>query len=132
MFFQSTAIVILLLFYGCYFIKMILQKKKGIETDQIGKGKTGRIKAIELTMKVATILVPLTEVLSIYRNASLLSGGEKMDFTVFIREESEELFDMMLEQAQIYKDKRVQTATDEKYGEGFSAFLSDAIAKFYE
>ena len=63
---------------------------------------------------------------------SLLSGGEKMDFTVFIREESEELFDMMLEQAQIYKDKRVQTATDEKYGEGFSAFLSDAIAKFYE
>ena len=83
-------------------------------------------------MKVATILVPLTEVLSIYRNTSLLSGGEKMDFTVFIREESEELFDMMLEQAQIYKDKRVQTATDEKYGEGFSAFLSDAIAKFYE
>ena len=82
-------------------------------------------------MKVATILVPLTEVLSIYRNASLLSG-EKMDFTVFIREESEELFDMMLGQAQIYKDKRVQTATDEKYGEGFSAFLSDAIAKFYE
>ena len=55
-----------------------------------------------------------------------------MDFTVFIREESEELFDMMLEQAQIYKDKRVQTATDEKYGEGFCAFLSDAIAKFYE
>lgn len=82
-------------------------------------------------MKVATILVPLTEVLSIYRNASLLSG-EKMDFTVFIREESEELFDMMLGQAQIYKDKRVQTATDEKYGEGFSGFLSDAIAKFYE
>ena len=79
-------------------------------------------------MKVATILVPLTEVLSIYRNASLLSG-EKMDFTVFIREE---LFDMMLGQAQIYKDKRVQTAPDEKYGEGFSGFLSDAIAKFYE
>ena len=55
-----------------------------------------------------------------------------MDFTVFIREESEELLDMMLGQAQIYKDKRVQTATDEKYGEGFSGFLSDAIAKFYE
>ena len=52
-----------------------------------------------------------------------------MDFTVFIREE---LFDMMLGQAQIYKDKLVQTATDEKYGEGFSGFLSDAIAKFYE
>lgn len=82
-------------------------QKEGIETDQIGKGKTGRVKAIELTMKVATILVPLTEVLSIYRNASLLSGEEKMDFTVFTREESEELFDMMLGQVQIYKDKRV-------------------------
>ena len=82
MFFQSTAIVILLLFYGCYFIKMILQKKKGIETDQIGKGKTGRTKAIELTMKVATILVLLTEVLSIYRNASLLSGGVRYAGTI--------------------------------------------------
>lgn len=40
--------------------------------------------------------------------------------------------EMMLGQAQVYRDKRVQTATDEKYGEGFSAFLSDTIAKFYE
>ena len=39
------------------FWKMFLQKKKGIQTDQIGKGKTGRSKAIELIMKVATINV---------------------------------------------------------------------------
>ena len=57
MFFQAGAIIILLLFYGCYFGKMFLQKKKGIQTDQIGKGKTGRSKAIELIMKVATINV---------------------------------------------------------------------------
>lgn len=75
MVFQIAAIIILLLFYGCYFGKMFLQKKKGIQTDQIGKGKVGRVKAIELTMKVATILVPLTEVLSIYINYSMLSGG---------------------------------------------------------
>ena len=56
MVFQIAAIIILLLFYGCYFGKMFLQKKKGIQTDQIGKGKIGRVKAIELTMKVATIL----------------------------------------------------------------------------
>lgn len=53
---------------------MFLQKKKGIQTDQIGKGKTGRSKAIELIMKVATIFVPLTEMLSIYTNYSILSG----------------------------------------------------------
>ena len=74
MFFQAGAIIILLLFYGCYFGKMFLQKKKGIQTDQIGKGKTGRSKAIELIMKVATIFVPLTEMLSIYTNYSILSG----------------------------------------------------------
>ena len=51
-----------------------MQKKKGIQTDQIGKGKKGRVKVIELTMKVATILVPLTEVLSIYTNYSMSSG----------------------------------------------------------
>lgn len=53
---------------------MFLQKKKGIQTDQIGKGKTGRSKVIELIMKVATIFVPLTEMLSIYTNYSILSG----------------------------------------------------------
>lgn len=74
MFFQAGTVIILLLFYGCYFGKMFLQKKKGIQTDQIGKGKTGRVKAIELTMKVATILVPLTEVLSIYIYYSLSPG----------------------------------------------------------
>ena len=74
MIFRLFSIIILLLFYGCYFGKMFLQKKKGIQTDQIGKGKTGRAKVIEVTMKVATILVPLTEVLSIYINCSMLSG----------------------------------------------------------
>ena len=48
MFFQAGAIIILLLFYGCYFGKMFLQKKKGIQTDQIGKGKTGRVKRLRL------------------------------------------------------------------------------------
>ena len=40
--------------------------------------------------------------------------------------------EMMLGQAEVYMDKRVQAATDEKYGEGFSVFLSDVITKFYE
>lgn len=71
MMFQVTAIIILLVFYGCYFGKMFLQKKKGIRTDQMGKGKSGRAKHIELTMKTATILVFLIELVSICRNTSL-------------------------------------------------------------
>lgn len=66
--FQITAVIILLAFYGCYYAKMLIQKKKGIQTDQIGKGKTGVVKCIELTMKVSTILVPIAEVVSIYLN----------------------------------------------------------------
>lgn len=70
--FQISAVIILLVFYGCYFGKMFMQKKKGIQTDQIGKGKTGFVKRIELTMKVATLLVPVMEVISISLNISNL------------------------------------------------------------
>lgn len=34
--FQVAAVIILLVFYGCYFGKMLMQKQKGIQTDQIG------------------------------------------------------------------------------------------------
>lgn len=50
MLFQVTAIILLLVFYGCYFGKMFLQKRQGIQTDQIGKGKTGTAKVIETLM----------------------------------------------------------------------------------
>lgn len=72
MFFQISAVIVLLSFYGCYFVKMIKQKKKGIKTDQIGKGKKGFVKFIETTMKFATILVPIIEVISICFNISYL------------------------------------------------------------
>ena len=57
--FQVVAICTMLVFYGCYFGKMINQKKKGIQTDQIGKGKQGIVKMIEMTMKIATVAVPI-------------------------------------------------------------------------
>lgn len=72
MFFRFSGIAILLVFYGCYFGKMISQKKKGIVTDQIGKGKTGFVKGVECTMKLATILVPIAEVISIIFGVSHL------------------------------------------------------------
>lgn len=68
--YQISAILILLVFYSCYFGKMLAQKKKGIQTDQIGKGKTGFVKAVELTMKVATLAVPVAEIISIVLNTS--------------------------------------------------------------
>lgn len=40
--------------------------------------------------------------------------------------------EMMLSQARIYKDEQVKALTDAQYGEGFAAFLSEAIISFYE
>lgn len=74
MIFQAAAVLILLVFYGCYFTKMLSQKKKGIQTDQMGKGKEGFVKYIEIIMKTATLLVPVTEAASIFLNLSLFPG----------------------------------------------------------
>lgn len=49
--FQILAGIVLLVFYGCYFGKMLMQRRQGIQTDQMGKGKSGGTKKIELTMK---------------------------------------------------------------------------------
>ena len=45
--FQIAGAGIYLLFYGCYLTKMAAQRKRGIETDQMVKGKTGTAKLIE-------------------------------------------------------------------------------------
>lgn len=73
MWFQAAGIAIMLVFYGCYFVKMISQHKKGIKTDQIGKGKVGFVKFVEITMKVVTYLVPAVEVVSIILNTSFFA-----------------------------------------------------------
>lgn len=73
MFLQIAAIFILALFYSVYIIKMITQKVKGIQTDQIARGKSGsRFFIIELIMKVATYSVIAVEIISIAINSSSL------------------------------------------------------------
>lgn len=75
---QLAAVIILAIFYGCYFSKMLAQRRKGIQTDQMGKGKTGSARTIELTMKVATLFVPVAELISIYLNISGLPGWARI------------------------------------------------------
>lgn len=63
---KIIGIVILLIFYSVYIGKMILQKRKGIQTDQIAKGKQrDKVFYIETIMKIATYSVVLAEVISI-------------------------------------------------------------------
>ena len=62
MIFKISALVLLAVFYACYFIKMFGQRKKGIKTSQIGKGKTGKTRTIEYLMSVSPFLVVIAEV----------------------------------------------------------------------
>ncbi len=64
--FVVIAIIEMVAFYVCYFSKMIAQKKKGIQTDQMGRGKEGFVKFVELTLKIVTCLTPAVELISIF------------------------------------------------------------------
>ncbi len=64
--FKLISIATLIAFYGCYFVKTLHQKKQGIQTDQIGKGKVGFVKFVEITMKIAAVLVFAAGIFSIF------------------------------------------------------------------
>lgn len=71
MIFQICGAAALILFYGIYLGKMLLQRQKGIQTDQIAKGnKEGKLYWTEVFMKIATYLVVLAEGISVIRNDS--------------------------------------------------------------
>ncbi len=70
MIFKIAALMILAAFYGCYFAKMLAQRKKGIQTNQMGKEKHGFTKGIECTLKAATVLAVLVELVSIVLGTS--------------------------------------------------------------
>ncbi len=73
MIWKGTAIFALIIFYSIYFGKMIAQRKKGIQTDQIAKGKQkGKLFYIELIMKIATFGIVGIEVVSIFMRLSML------------------------------------------------------------
>lgn len=71
MIYQVIAVLIMLIFYGAYFIKLFHQRKQGIQTNLLGKGKTGFVKFIEITLKIVTYLVLAVEVISIFFNSYL-------------------------------------------------------------
>lgn len=63
-----------MVFYGIYFTKMLIQKRKGIVTDQIAKSaQHDRSYYIEVVMKCATFLVVIAEVCSIAIGTAQLS-----------------------------------------------------------
>lgn len=78
---QTLAILVLVAFYMIYFTKMLLQKKHGIQTHQIGRRKEKGIHTVETFMSIATLCVPVAQVVSILFNWSWLPNSAR--FTGF-------------------------------------------------
>lgn len=70
--FQLLAVLIMLIFYSIYFLKMLSQRKKGIKTNQIGKRKEKDIHIVETLMGVGTCLIVIVQLLSIVLNLTML------------------------------------------------------------
>lgn len=69
MVFQLIALGCFAALYGCYLAKFLVQKKQGIQTDHLGKGKAGFVKFVEITTKLAAALVIAAGLASILLNA---------------------------------------------------------------
>ena len=59
------ALLVLAVFYGIYFGKMLVQKKHGIRTHQIGRRKEKGLHTVETLMSIATLGAPVAQLLSI-------------------------------------------------------------------
>ncbi len=66
MFCKFTALLIIALFYSFYFVKILIQGKQSINTNQLGKGnKPKKVLIIERITSVATVAVCVFEIISI-------------------------------------------------------------------
>ena len=78
----ALALVVLVLFYTVYFVKMLIQHKHGIKTRQIGRRKEKDIHMVELLMSIATLAAPAAQLISIAFGCSCMPSGAR--FTGFL------------------------------------------------
>lgn len=76
-----TALFVLAVFYGIYFAKKLIQKRKGIQTRQIGRRKEKSIHTVEMLMSVATLGAPAAQLVSVFFGWSYMPAGAR--FTGF-------------------------------------------------
>ena len=82
MIFRIFALLIMILFYSIYFGKMIIQKRQGIKTRQLGKGKNQNVRTIEILISIATLIIIPIQLISIILNLTLLDN--KIRFIGFL------------------------------------------------
>lgn len=79
--YATLTLLVLAVFYGIYFAKVLAQKRRGIQTRQIGRRKEKSIHTVEVLMSIATLGAPIAQLLSITFDWSHLPAGAR--FTGF-------------------------------------------------
>ena len=79
--YRLLALLVLAAFYGVYLAKQWQQKRRGIQTMQIGRGKDPQTHTVETLMGIATVGIIPAQLLSIAFGWSHLSA--KARFTGF-------------------------------------------------
>ena len=79
--YPALALIVLAVFYGIYFGKMLVQKRHGICTHQIGRRKEQELHTVDTLMSIATLGAPIAQLLSIAFGWSHLPAGAR--FTGF-------------------------------------------------
>ena len=72
------ALLVLAVFYGIYFGKVLAQKRRGIRTRQIGRRKEKSIHTVEVLMSIATLGAPIAQLLSIALDWNYLPAGVRL------------------------------------------------------
>ena len=80
--YRLLAMLVLTLFYGTYLAKQWSQKRRGIRTMQIGRGKEGKTNTVETLMGIATVGIIPAQLMSILLGWSHLGANAR--FTGFL------------------------------------------------
>ncbi len=75
MIYKIFALLIMILFYSIYFGKMIIQKRQGIKTRQLGKGKNQNVRTIEILTSIATFVIVPIQLISIIFDLTILNNN---------------------------------------------------------
>ena len=59
--YTTLTLLVLAAFYGIYFAKVLAQKRRGIQTRQIGRRKEKNIHTVEVLMSIATLGAPIAQ-----------------------------------------------------------------------
>lgn len=80
--YRILTVAVLLIFYAVYFTKMIVQKKHGIRTHQIGRRREKGLHTVEMLMSAATFGIVPVQLASVCLDWSCLPSGAR--FTGFL------------------------------------------------